>query len=136
MMSFVFLVVLATTTIASAFQSVAPLPQCAPVRHHHSLSRMEPTTTQLNLFGFISETKPSAGKDGKPKQRVVTINGKPVPSAKTGQKILAVARKARVDIPTYCERGACGTCCCYLNGRKVHACMEKIPAGRAEIQTM
>lgn len=113
-----FLVVLlASVAITSAFQAT-PL--------HLSST----TSTQLELFGGGKAS--SSAKN----QRVVTVNGKPVPSARTGQKILAVAKRARVNIPTYCERGACGTCCCYLNGRKVHACMETLPAGRAEIQTM
>ncbi|CAB9505495.1 expressed unknown protein [Seminavis robusta] len=125
---------------ASAFVSV-PTPSTAlPISTRSNGPSKVPVDTQLDLFGnggfsFGSSASASATKE-KPKQRVVTVNGKPVPSARTGQKILAVAKRARVNIPTYCKRGACGTCTCYLNGVKVHACMEPLPAGRAEIQTM
>jgi ferredoxin len=122
-------VLFVSINVASAFQST-PL----SVMRNRRVATHQPTSTQLEFFFGGGKEKTSA-KDQVPKL-LVTVNGKPVPSARPGQKILAVAKKARVNIPTYCERGACGTCTCYLNGRKVHACMEKLPAGRAEIQTL
>jgi ferredoxin len=94
------------------------------------------TTRRLELFGMAASPKTTNTNTKTKKEIKVTVNGKPVPSARPGQTILAVAAKAGVKIPTYCKRGACGTCVCYLNYKKVHACKEKLPSGRAEIQTM
>mmetsp|Transcript_14806 Transcript_14806/g.28046 ORF Transcript_14806/g.28046 Transcript_14806/m.28046 type:complete len:115 (-) Transcript_14806:145-489(-) len=84
-------------------------------------------TTARTLGALFAQTK---------KEVSVFVNGKPVPSAKPGQSILSVASKAGVKIPTDCKRGACGTCMCLLNYRKVHACKEKLTAGRVEIVTL
>ena len=86
----------------------------------------------------LSTTASTKSKRHSPVQQArITVNGKAAPNAKPGQTILTVARQVGVEIPTYCKRGACGTCACYMNYHKVHACKETIPAqGRVEIQTL
>ena len=124
-------VLLLRTPFALSFVCVSPTPTWTT-----SIATKSPIhaprwgkTTALHASAHVLQS----GK----KQVRVTINGKPAPAAKTGQTVLAVAQKIGVRIPTYCKRGACGTCVCYMNYRKVHACKEKIPShGQIEIQTI
>lgn len=80
---------------------------------------------------------PDAGLKGGPKfNENVTVNGKQVSGAVAGQKLTAVANKARVKIPVNCQAGDCGTCMVKLNGKKVKACQIGLPAGKAVIETL
>lgn len=45
-------------------------------------------------------------------------------SAKIGEPILDVAKKAGVEIPTKCMKGECGTCEVNINGKWVKSCQE------------
>jgi ferredoxin len=65
----------------------------------------------------------------------VSVNGKMVPQAVVGQKVVAVANKVRVKIPVNCQKGDCGTCVVSVNGRKVKACQTSIGAGKTKIVT-
>ena len=85
-------------------------------------------TTQLHFFGGLSKAfenedmgeRENAGlKNGPNINDQVTVNGKPVAGAVVGQKITVVAGRARVKIPTNCQKGDCGTCMVKVNGRKL-----------------
>ena len=65
----------------------------------------------------------------------VLINGKPV-KAVVGQKVSVVAASARAKISYNCKQGDCGTCMININGRKVKACQQIIPAGNCRIETL
>ena len=47
-----------------------------------------------------------------------------VVSAKIGDPLLDVAKKAGVEIPTKCMKGECGTCEVNINGKWVKSCQE------------
>eukprot|EP01036_Dinobryon_divergens_P026727 gene26727-35407_t len=49
-------------------------------------------------------------------------------SAKIGEPILDVAKKAGVEIPTKCMKGECGTCEVNINGKWVKSCQETVSA--------
>lgn len=75
-------------------------------------------------------------KNGPNYNEQVTVNGVAVKGAVVGQKLTAVAQRARVKIPVNCQKGDCGTCMVNFNGRKVKACQTGLPAGKANIQTL
>ena len=104
------------------------------------------TDTSLDLFNKLGDAFKSDDSLGKPKDAglsggpkyndQVTVNGKKVQGAVAGQKLTAVAMKARVKIPVNCQKGDCGTCMVNLNGRKVKGCQTGLPSGKAEIKTL
>mmetsp|Transcript_4149 Transcript_4149/g.9146 ORF Transcript_4149/g.9146 Transcript_4149/m.9146 type:complete len:133 (-) Transcript_4149:213-611(-) len=112
------------------------------VAHHHKPS----STALFGLFDGLSGAfandeslgaRENAGlKNGPNFNEDVTVNGKPVKGAVVGQKLTAVAMKARVKIPVNCQKGDCGTCMVKFNGRNVKACQTPLPAGKATIQTL
>ena len=84
--------------------------------------------TAINLFGKKA-TESSSGTTNSP-----TINGKPV-KAKVGEKVSAVANRAKVKITYSCRKGDCGTCELMMNGMIVKACQAKITAGKCDMKT-
>ena len=64
----------------------------------------------------------------------VTVNGKPM-NAKAGQKVSQVMKAAGVKMTYSCNKGNCGTCELFMNGRIEKACVAKIPSGKVTIQT-
>jgi hypothetical protein len=109
-----------------------------PSRHFLGSSQRGSSSCLLASWSLaVGGPKRDKATTKQPQVARVTVNGKSAPAAKAGQTVLQVARRVGVQIPTYCRRGACGTCVCYLNYHKVHACKETIPShGRVEIQTM
>eukprot|EP00522_Entomoneis_paludosa_P017936 CAMPEP_0172441358 /NCGR_PEP_ID=MMETSP1065-20121228/1898_1 /TAXON_ID=265537 /ORGANISM="Amphiprora paludosa, Strain CCMP125" /LENGTH=134 /DNA_ID=CAMNT_0013190671 /DNA_START=52 /DNA_END=456 /DNA_ORIENTATION=+ len=109
-------------------------------------SRKSLSTTNLHLFGGLADAfknddslgqRENAGLKGGPNfNEQVSVNGKAVQGAVVGQKLTAVAMKARVKIPVNCQKGDCGTCMVKFNGKKVKACQTPLPAGKAAIQTL
>lgn len=65
----------------------------------------------------------------------INSNGKPVKNAVVDQKISQVCAAARVKVSYNCQNGECGTCEMKVNGRKVRACVGKVPAGKCAITT-
>eukprot|EP00527_Entomoneis_sp_CCMP2396_P007568 CAMPEP_0198155314 /NCGR_PEP_ID=MMETSP1443-20131203/69068_1 /TAXON_ID=186043 /ORGANISM="Entomoneis sp., Strain CCMP2396" /LENGTH=138 /DNA_ID=CAMNT_0043822061 /DNA_START=25 /DNA_END=441 /DNA_ORIENTATION=+ len=113
---------------------------------HPRQSSTVTSTTKQNLFGGLADafksdaalgTPQNAGlKNGPNFNEQVTVNGKKVQGAVAGQKLTAVAMKARVKIPVNCQKGDCGTCMVKLNGRQVKGCQTPLPSGKAAIQTL
>ena len=63
-----------------------------------------------------------------------TFNGKPI-KAKAGEKVSAVASRAKIPITYSCRKGDCGTCEIMMNGLIVKACQAKILAGKCDLRT-
>lgn len=66
----------------------------------------------------------------------MTVNGKAVPNVVVDQKISQVCNAARVKVPYNCQNGECGTCTVKMNGRKIRACVSKVPSGKCSIETL
>jgi ferredoxin len=82
-------------------------------------------------------TAKSAGLSNGPKYNdQVSVNGKAIPNVVVDQKISQVCNAARVKVPYNCQNGECGTCTVKMNGKKVRACVSKVPAGKCAIQTL
>ena len=108
-----------------------------------------PTTisfTSLNIFGGLKDAfsnddslgkAKNAGLSGGPKYNEnVTVNGKAVPNVVVDQKIRQVCNAARVKVPYNCQNGECGTCTVKMNGKKIRACVSKVPSGKCSIETL
>ena len=82
-------------------------------------------------------TAKNAGLSNGPKYNdQVSVNGKSIPNVVVDQKISQVCNAARVKVPYNCQNGECGTCTVKMNGKKVRACVSKVPAGKCAIQTL
>lgn len=111
-----------------------------------STPRTAQTSTSLNIFGGLKGAfsnddslgkAANAGLSGGPRYNEnVTVNGKSVPNVVVDQKISQVCASARVKVPYNCQNGECGTCTVNMNGRKIKACVSKVPAGKCAIQTL
>lgn len=131
-------VVLAAAAV-SAVHSSGPAHAFVP-------SAVPQTPTALPMFGglkgaFANDDSLGKAKDaglsGGPKYNdQVSVNGKSVPNVVANQKISQVCAAARVKVPYNCQNGECGTCTVMMNGRKVKACVSKVPAGKCNIQTL
>jgi aerobic-type carbon monoxide dehydrogenase small subunit (CoxS/CutS family) len=66
----------------------------------------------------------------------VTVNGRAIPKVVINQKLSQVCNSARVKVPYNCQNGECGTCTVLMNGKKIRACVSKVPAGKCAIQTL
>ncbi len=112
----------------------------------HSNSLDFQTSTSLNIFGGLKDAFANDDSLGKAKNAglsngpryndQVTVNGKPVPNVVVDQKISQVCNAARVKVPYNCQNGECGTCTIKMNGKKVRACVSKVPNGKCNIQTL
>lgn len=113
--------------------------------HQSSYSTKQTTSTSINIFGGLKDAfgnddslgkAKDAGLSNGPKYNdQVTVNGKPVKNAVVDQKISQVCAAARVKVSYNCQNGECGTCEMKVNGRKVRACVGKVPAGKCAITT-
>jgi ferredoxin len=112
----------------------------------HPSSPTTSTSTSLNIFGGLKDAfsnddslgkAKNAGLSGGPKYNEnVTVNGKAVPNVVVDQKISQVCNAARVKVPYNCQNGECGTCTVKMNGRKIRACVSKVPSGKCSIETL
>lgn len=104
------------------------------------------TTTSLNIFGGFGDAFKNDDSLGKAKDaglstgpkynEQVTVNGRAIPKVVIDQKISQVCNAARVKVPYNCQNGECGTCTVLMNGKKIRACVSKVPAGKCAIQTL
>ncbi len=114
----------------------------APINHQLSSSKI--STTPINNWlkdAFSNDeslgTAKNAGLSNGPKYNdQVSVNGKSIPNVVVDQKISVVCNLARVKVPYNCQNGECGTCTVKMNGKKVRACVSKVPAGKCAIQTL
>ena len=102
-----------------------------PPPTNESESSNRSITTAINLFGKKAEQANGNKSSSSP---TITINGKPI-KAKTGEKVSAVANRAKVKITYSCRKGDCGTCELMMNGMIVKACQAKILAGKCDMRT-
>lgn len=112
----------------------------------HPSSPTTSTSTSLNIFGGLKDAfsnddslgkAKNAGLSGGPKYNEnVTVNGKAVPNVVVDQKISQVCNAARVKVPYNCQNGECGTCTVKMNGKKIRACVSKVPSGKCSIETL
>jgi ferredoxin len=116
-----------------------------PIDHHQSQSSTKTSTTSINNWlkdAFSNDesligTAKNAGLSNGPKYNdQVSVNGKSIPNVVVDQKISQVCNAARVKVPYNCQNGECGTCTVKMNGKKVRACVSKVPAGKCAIQTL
>jgi len=131
-----FCVIAFTTTPTRSF--VPPHNPC-PITTHSA-------STTLNIFGGLKDAFANDDSLGKAKNvgltsgprynDKVTVNGKSIPNVVVDQKISQVCNAARVKVPYNCQNGECGTCTIKMNGKKVRACVSKVPAGKCDIQTL
>ena len=106
----------------------------------------EGSSTSLSIFGGLKGAfsnddslgaAQNAGLSNGPKyNESVTVNGKAVQKVVVDQKISQVCATARVKVPYNCQNGECGTCTVKVNGRKVRACVSKVPGGKCAIETL
>lgn len=132
--------VAATVAISCASPAHAFVPSHVPQTQPSS------TTTSLNIFGGLKDAFANDDSLGKAKNAglsngpryndQVTVNGKAVPNVVVDQKISQVCASARVKVPYNCQNGECGTCTVKINGRKMKACVSKVPSGKCAIQTL
>mmetsp|Transcript_5355 Transcript_5355/g.12163 ORF Transcript_5355/g.12163 Transcript_5355/m.12163 type:complete len:142 (+) Transcript_5355:162-587(+) len=104
------------------------------------------TSTSINIFGGLAGAFSNDDSLGKAKDaglssgprynENVTVNGKAVPNVVIDQKISQVCNTARVKVAYNCQNGECKTCTVKINGRKVQACVSKVPSGKCAIQTL
>jgi ferredoxin len=104
------------------------------------------TTTTLHIFGGLKDAfsnddslgkAKDAGLSSGPKYNDnVSVNGVPISKVVVDQKISLVCNAARVKVPYNCQNGECGTCTVKMNGKKVRACVAKVPSGKCAIQTL
>lgn len=113
-----------------------------PINYQHQQAS---STTSMNNWlkdAFSNDesligTAKSAGLSNGPKYNdQVSVNGKSIPNVVVDQKISQVCNAARVKVPYNCQNGECGTCTVKMNGKKVRACVSKVPAGKCAIQTL
>lgn len=112
----------------------------------HPSSPTTSSSTSLDIFGGLKDAfsnddslgkAKNAGLSGGPKYNEnVTVNGKAVPNVVVDQKISQVCNAARVKVPYNCQNGECGTCTVKMNGRKIRACVSKVPSGKCSIETL
>ena len=103
-----------------------------------------PSSTAVNNFfkdAFANDDSlgkaKNEGLSGGPKyNEQVTVNGKPINKIVVNQSISQVCNAARVKVPYNCQNGECGTCMVKINGRKVKACVSKVPSGKCAIETL
>ena len=114
----------------------------APINHKLSSSKI--STTHINNWlkdAFSNDESLGAAKNaglsnGPKYNDQVSVNGKSIPNVVVDQKISQVCNAARVKVPYNCQNGECGTCTVKINGKKVRACVSKVPAGKCAIQTL
>ncbi|KAL3807325.1 hypothetical protein ACHAXA_003451 [Cyclostephanos tholiformis] len=104
------------------------------------------TTTTLHIFGGLKDAFSNDDSLGKAKDAglssgpryndQVTVNGKPISKVVVDQRVSQVCNAARVKVPYNCQNGECGTCTVKMNGKKVRACVAKVPSGKCAIQTL
>lgn len=112
----------------------------------HPSSPTTSSSTSLDIFGGLKDAfsnddslgkAKNAGLSGGPKYNEnVTVNGKAVPNVVVDQKISQVCNAARVKVPYNCQNGECGTCTVKMNGKKIRACVSKVPSGKCSIETL
>ena len=112
----------------------------------HLAPKMARPSTAIDIFGGLKNAFANDDSLGKVKNAglsngpryndQVTVNGKSVPNVVVDQKISQVCNAARVKVPYNCQNGECGTCMVKINGKKVKACISKVPAGKCAIQTL
>ena len=114
-----------------------------PISHQLSSSIKISTTSIDNWLkdAFSNDESLGAAKNaglsnGPKYNDQVSVNGKSVPNVVVDQKISQVCNAARVKVPYNCQNGECGTCTVKMNGKKVRACVSKVPAGKCAIQTL
>mmetsp|Transcript_2087 Transcript_2087/g.3984 ORF Transcript_2087/g.3984 Transcript_2087/m.3984 type:complete len:143 (+) Transcript_2087:124-552(+) len=135
---------LLASVIAFIFTSSAPIAEAFTTSRCKSIDLK--TSTSLNIFGglkdafanddSLSKAKNAGLSNGPRYNDQVTVNGKPVPNVVVDQKISQVCNAARVKVPYNCQNGECGTCTIKMNGKKVRACVSKVPNGKCNIQTL
>ena len=116
------------------------------ITSHVPKTTPQTTSTSINIFGglkgafandeSLGEAKNAGLSNGPKYNEQVTVNGKAVPRVVVDQKISNVCNAARVKVPYNCQNGECGTCMVKINGRKMKACVSKVPAGKCAIETL
>jgi ferredoxin len=104
------------------------------------------STTTLHIFGGLKDAFSNDDSLGKAKDAGlssgpryndnVSVNGVQISKVVIDQKISQVCNAARVKVPYNCQNGECGTCTVKMNGKKVRACVAKVPSGKCAIQTL
>lgn len=138
----IFLLAAILFATVGTIHSFSVLPSSTSAITTHTSTSSSTSSTSLNNFfknAFANDDslgKPeNAGlKNGPKKNDNVTINGKKV-NAVVGQKVSVVAAQSRVKITYSCNKGDCGTCEVYINGRVQKACQAVIPSGKCDIKT-
>lgn len=135
---------LLASVIAFVITSSAPVAEAFTTSRCNTIELK--TSTSLNIFGGLKDAFANDDSLGKAKNAglsngpryndQVTVNGKPVPNVVVDQKISQVCNAARVKVPYNCQNGECGTCTIKMNGKKVRACVSKVPNGKCNIQTL
>jgi ferredoxin len=133
-------------TLVAVFASLFNAPTSLAFAPSQRFNPATQTTTTLNIFGglkgaFANDESlgkaQNAGLSNGPRYNdKVTVNGKSIPNVVVDQKISQVCNAARVKVPYNCQNGECGTCMIKMNGRKVKACVSKVPSGKCDIQTL
>ncbi|KAL7525807.1 LOW QUALITY PROTEIN: hypothetical protein ACHAXR_001169 [Thalassiosira sp. AJA248-18] len=105
-----------------------------------SQTQSSPTTstTSINIFGGLADAFSNDDSLGKAKNAGLSNGPKfnDQVTAKLYRKSYQVCASARVKVPYNCQNGECGTCTVNLNGRKVKACVSKVPSGKCAITTL
>jgi ferredoxin len=87
-------------------------------------ARVNAVVTEQYLFG--RKAAPAAGADSGKVTTPLVAGSKRVEAA-PGSSMLAATKKLGLKVPLDCKKGDCGACTVTVGGKKIRACVGKVP---------